>query len=176
MTELALIFAFGVLGLVFAAYLARWVLLCPPVDDGGPTGPAPPGMRAVIPPPASPGDREMTRVAGLVRVAAETFFRKQSSTILAVSAVLGGAIFLAYGLRRAGEGDPVPALELGVWLTLSFVLGARTQEIRGTDRVRSSAFRCRSTSKPLTLGRYKSSSTSWGRSVARPANLPSQKR
>ncbi len=124
MTELALIFAFGVLGLAFAAYLARWVLLCPPADDGGPAGPAPQGMRPVIPPPASPADREMARVAGLVRSAAETFFRKQSSTILAVSAVLGGAIFLAYGLRRAGEGDPVPALELGVWLTLSFALGA----------------------------------------------------
>jgi len=124
MTELALIFASGVLGVMFAAYLARWILLCPPADDGGPPAPAPPGMRAVIPPPASPGDREMARVAGLVRAAAETFFRKQSSTILAVSAVLGGAIFLAYGLRRAGEGDPVPALELGVWLTVSFALGA----------------------------------------------------
>src|SRR4051812_5316728 len=101
MTELALTVAIGVLGLAFAAYLARWVLACPA------------------------GDGEMARVARLVRGAAESFFRKQSSTIGAVSAVLGGAIFLAYGLlRRAGDGDPVPALELGVWLTLSFALGA----------------------------------------------------
>jgi K(+)-stimulated pyrophosphate-energized sodium pump len=101
MTELALTVAIGVLGLAFAAYLARWVLACPT------------------------GDGDMVRVARLVRAAAEGFFRKQSSTIAAVSAVLGGAIFLAYGLlRRAGDGDPVPALELGVWLTLSFALGA----------------------------------------------------
>lgn len=101
MTELALIFAVGVLGLAFAAYLARWVL-ARPVGEG-----------------------EMPRVAGLVRVAAEGFCGRLGSTIGAVSAVLGGAIFLAYGLlRRAGEGDPVPALELGVWLTISFALGA----------------------------------------------------
>jgi K(+)-stimulated pyrophosphate-energized sodium pump len=125
MTELALILAFGVLGLAFAAYLARWVLACPPANDGGPPAAAPPGIRPQIPPPASPGDREMARIAGLTRGAAEAFFRKQSTTILAVSAVLGGAIFLAYGLlRRAGDADPVPALELGVWLTLSFALGA----------------------------------------------------
>jgi K(+)-stimulated pyrophosphate-energized sodium pump len=125
MTELGLIFVFGVLGLGFAGYLARWVVSRPPADDGGPPAPVPPGMRPVIPPPAAPGDKEMARIAGLVRGAAEAFFRKQSSTILAVSAVLGGAIFLAYGLlRRAGDADPVPALELGVWLTISFALGA----------------------------------------------------
>src|SRR5580704_9634625 len=44
MTELALILAFGVLGLAFAAYLARWVLSCPPADDGGPPAPSPPGI------------------------------------------------------------------------------------------------------------------------------------
>jgi K(+)-stimulated pyrophosphate-energized sodium pump len=122
MTELALILAIGVLGLAFAAYLARWVLACPPGDDApAPSSPLSLPRHAA---PLPPGDAEMVRVAGLVRVAAETFFRKQSSTIGAVSAVLGGAIFLAYGLlRRAGDGDPVPALELGVWLTVSFALG-----------------------------------------------------
>ena len=35
-----------------------------------------------------------------------------------------GGNLLAYGLlRRAGEGNPVPALELGVWLTASFAVG-----------------------------------------------------
>ena len=123
MTELALILAVGVLGLAFAAYLARWVLACPPADDApAPSGPlALPRQQAT---PLPPGDAEMVRVAGLVRAAAEAFFRKQSSTIGAISAVLGGAIFLAYGLlRRAGDSDPVPALELGVWLTVSFALG-----------------------------------------------------
>lgn len=101
MTELALILAVGVLGLAFSGYLARWVLARPA------------------------GNSEMTKVAGLIRAAAEGFYRRQSSITGAVSAVLGGAIFLAYGLlRRAGGGDPVPALELGVWLTISFALGA----------------------------------------------------
>jgi K(+)-stimulated pyrophosphate-energized sodium pump len=50
----------------------------------------------------------------------------------AVSAVLGGAIFLAYGLlRRGGEKNPVPPLELGVWLTLSFAVGAASSVATG---------------------------------------------
>ena len=76
MTELALIFGISALGLAFAAYLARWVLAQPA------------------------GDGDMPRYAALIRGVAETFHRKQSSTIAAVSAVLGGAIFLAYGLLR----------------------------------------------------------------------------
>lgn len=100
MTELALIFGIGLLGLAFAAYLARWVLA------------------------QHAGDGEMPRLGDLIRSAAEGFFGKQSNTIGAISAVLGGAIFLAYGLRRAEEEAPIPALELGVWLTISFALGA----------------------------------------------------
>ncbi|MEO7328543.1 MAG: sodium/proton-translocating pyrophosphatase, partial [Minicystis sp.] len=100
MTELALIVGIGILGLAFSAYLGRWVLA------------------------QTEGDGELPRIGALVRAVTEDFVRKQSRTIGAVSAVLGGAIFLAYGLlRRAGEGDPVPALELGVWLTVSFALG-----------------------------------------------------
>ncbi|HVY49588.1 MAG TPA: sodium/proton-translocating pyrophosphatase [Minicystis sp.] len=101
MTELALILGCSVVGLAFAAYLARWVVARPQ------------------------GEPETVRASQLVRAAAESFLRRQNSTIGALSAVLGGAIFLAYGLLRgAGEGDPVPALELGVWLTLSFAIGA----------------------------------------------------
>jgi K(+)-stimulated pyrophosphate-energized sodium pump len=108
MTELALIFGIGALGLCFAGYLARWVLAQPA------------------------GEGEMLRYAALIRGVAETFYRKQSSTIAAVSAVLGGAIFLAYGLlRRVGEIDPVPALELGVWLTISFALGVASSVAAG---------------------------------------------
>ena len=131
MTELALILAVGVLGLAFAGYLARWVIARPPEDEPS----APPGPLAPRRAPAAdaaPGDSEMIRVAGLVRAAAEGFFAKQSSIIGAVSAVLGGAIFLAYGLlRRAGDADPVPALELGVWLTVSFALGVSGSVLAG---------------------------------------------
>ncbi|MFO0756186.1 MAG: sodium/proton-translocating pyrophosphatase [Byssovorax sp.] len=101
MTELALIFGIGVLGLAFAAYLGRWILA------------------------QTEGDGELARIGARVRAVTEGFSRRQGRTIGALSAVLGGAIFLAYGLlRRAGEGDPVPALELGVWLTVSFAVGA----------------------------------------------------
>src|SRR5688572_3674882 len=99
MTELALILGGGLLGLAFAAYLARWVLA------------------------RRPAEADMLRVAAVIQGVAEAFFRRQSSVIAAVSAVLGGAIFLAYGLLRgAGETNPVPALELGVWLTISFAV------------------------------------------------------
>ncbi|KYF74774.1 pyrophosphatase [Sorangium cellulosum] len=108
MTELALILSGGLIGLAFAAYLARWVIARPAVEP------------------------EMQRVAALIQGVAEAYFRRQSSVIGAVSAMLGGAIFLAYGLlRRAGEKNPVPALELGVWLTLSFAVGAASAVATG---------------------------------------------
>ncbi|MEJ7734950.1 MAG: sodium/proton-translocating pyrophosphatase [Polyangiaceae bacterium] len=101
MSELALLAALCAGGLAFAGWLARWLLSCPA------------------------GEVEMTRIAAQVQRAAEGFFRRQSSVVGALSALLGVAIFLAYGLlRRAGEGAPVPALQLGVWLTISFALGA----------------------------------------------------
>ncbi|WP_437593259.1 sodium-translocating pyrophosphatase [Sorangium sp. So ce1000] len=108
MTELALILSGGLIGLAFAAYLARWVVARPAVEP------------------------EMQRVAAIIQGVAEAYFRRQSSVIGAVSAMLGGAIFLAYGLlRRAGEKNPVPALELGVWLTLSFAVGAASAVATG---------------------------------------------
>src|SRR6185369_15360244 len=74
--------------------------------------------------PAPAGEPEMVRVAGLLRGAAEGFVRQQSTTVGAVAAVLGGAIFLSYGfLRKAGEEQPVSALEAGVWITISFAIG-----------------------------------------------------
>jgi K(+)-stimulated pyrophosphate-energized sodium pump len=123
MTELGLIVAFALLGLAFAVYLARWVLACPPAD--APRRPSGRGaLRTETAAPLAPMDREMARIAGLVRTTAEAFYARQSSTILALSAVLGGAVFLSYGLyRHAGERE-VSALELGVWLTVSFALGA----------------------------------------------------
>ncbi|AUX42005.1 pyrophosphatase [Sorangium cellulosum] len=108
MTELALILSGGLIGLAFAAYLARWVVARPAVEP------------------------EMQRVAATIQGVAEAYFRRQSGVIGAVSAMLGGAIFLAYGLLRgAGEKNPVPALELGVWLTLSFAVGAASAVAAG---------------------------------------------
>jgi K(+)-stimulated pyrophosphate-energized sodium pump len=98
--ELLLVFGIATLALLFAGYLARSIL------------------------PAPDGEPEMVRVAALLRSAAEGFVRQQSTTVGAVAAVLGGAIFLSYGfLRRAGEDQPVSALETGVWITVSFTVG-----------------------------------------------------
>lgn len=98
--ELILVFAIAALALVFTAFLAR----------------------SVLPPPE--GEAEMVRVAAQLRGAAETFVRQQATTVGAVAAVLGGAIFLSYGLlRKAGEDQPVSALETGVWITASFTVG-----------------------------------------------------
>jgi K(+)-stimulated pyrophosphate-energized sodium pump len=100
MTELALTFALCVLGLTFAAYLARWVLARPD------------------------GEGDLVDLGALIRAAAEGFSRRLHRTIGAVAAALGGTIFLAYGLLRgAKEVDPVPPLQLGVWLTASFAVG-----------------------------------------------------
>lgn len=100
MMELILIFAIAALALGFTAFLAR----------------------SVLPPPE--GEPEMVRVAQQLRSAAEGFVRQQSTTVGAVAALLGGAIFLSYGLlRRAGQGETVSALETGVWITASFTVG-----------------------------------------------------
>ncbi|AKT40172.1 sodium/proton-translocating pyrophosphatase [Chondromyces crocatus] len=108
MTELALILGGGLLGLASAAYLARWVTLRPLTEP------------------------EIAKVASLIQGVAEAFFKRQSGVIGAVSAAAGGAIFLAYGLLRgAGEKNPVPALELGVWLTVSFAIGAASSVATG---------------------------------------------
>jgi K(+)-stimulated pyrophosphate-energized sodium pump len=108
MIELGLIFAISTAALSFAAFLARWVHSRPL------------------------GDAATQRVADLVREAAEGFERRQGSTIGALSAVFGGAVFLAYGLLRTGGVDePLPALEVGVWLTASFAVGAASSVFVG---------------------------------------------
>ncbi|MEZ4296681.1 MAG: sodium/proton-translocating pyrophosphatase [Polyangiaceae bacterium] len=98
--ELLLVFAIAALALIFTAFLSR----------------------AVLPPPE--GEPEMVRVAGQLRAAVEGFVRQQSTAVGAVAAVLGGAIFLSYGLlQKAGQDQPVSALETGVWLSVSFAVG-----------------------------------------------------
>ncbi len=99
MTELVVVLFLSIVGLGVAAYLVRWLL----------------GLPA--------GDTDMNGVASLVREAAETFSRRQGGTTAALGALVGGALFLAYGLRPS-VADPVNGLELGVWLLVSFGIGA----------------------------------------------------
>src|SRR5579864_7281 len=99
MTELSLILAVAIVGLALSGYLARWLLSRPL------------------------GDSEMNRVANLVRAACESFMRRQSGTVLALSGLATGSVFLAYGVRRASS-ETISRLETGVWLTVSCAAGA----------------------------------------------------
>jgi K(+)-stimulated pyrophosphate-energized sodium pump len=99
LTEILVVLAISIAAFGAAGYLVRWLV-------GQPSG-----------------DAEMSRVASLVQSGADGFARRQSSIIGALAALLGGVLFLAYGLRPAA-GDVVPGFELGVWLTLSFAVGA----------------------------------------------------
>ncbi len=99
MVELALIGATGLLSLGFAAWLVRWVLARPSLSEAA-----------------------SVRLAAAVRTASERFSRRLSGVIGALVALLGGVLFLAYGLY-AGTRETVAPLRLGVWLTLSLLLG-----------------------------------------------------
>lgn len=108
MIELALIFGLSMLGIGFAAFLARWVFARPI------------------------GDVPLAESAARIGLVADAFFRRKSGAVSALSAVLGGAIFLGYGLLRGGPtGAPFSMLERGVWLTLSFALGAGLSLVAG---------------------------------------------
>ena len=100
MIEVGLVVLTSLLGLGFAALLAR-------------------GLGA-----SSPQDGEGRRLAEAVRVAATAFQRRQAGALAVVAALSGGGVFLAYGLLRTDErATAIPPLELGVWLTGSFAVG-----------------------------------------------------
>jgi K(+)-stimulated pyrophosphate-energized sodium pump len=98
--ELGLVFGLGLFGLGAAAYLRRWMLAVA-VDHA-----------------------DMVSAAELIRRVANGFFRRQTSTIAALSAALAGVIFLAYGLLQHNHDEAISPLERGVWLTISFIVGA----------------------------------------------------
>lgn len=100
MIELGLVFGLGLFGLGAAVYLRRWMLAVG-LDHAG-----------------------LASAAELVREVTHAFFRRQASTAAALSAALAGTIFLAYGLLQPKPGEVISSLELGVWLTASFVVGA----------------------------------------------------
>lgn len=107
MVELSLTFALCAYGLAFVLWASRWL------DARAAPGP------------------EITRSAALVARAVRGFVRRQSAAVAVLSSIVGGALFLGYGLLRPpAAGDPrapaVSYLESGVWLSVSFVVGAGT--------------------------------------------------
>jgi K(+)-stimulated pyrophosphate-energized sodium pump len=101
MTELLLICAIGVLGVAFATTVARWLLLCPR------------------------GDADLIHVAELVTGGVVRYLRRQNVVAVASAAVMGAAVFLAYGLAYQVEVvTAVSPREHGVWLAVSHACGA----------------------------------------------------
>jgi K(+)-stimulated pyrophosphate-energized sodium pump len=108
MTELALVLAFAVLGLVFAAATARALL-----------------GRAAEP--------ELAELARLIAGGARRYLGRQSRVALAVAAALGATVLLAYGVAYQTDAvRAVPAREFGAWVTGGYLAGAAVALSAGT--------------------------------------------
>jgi K(+)-stimulated pyrophosphate-energized sodium pump len=106
---IGLVIGISLFGLVFAYYLARWVL-------GHDTG-----------------SEAMQRISNAIKEGAEAFLRRQNRTIILLAVAFAVLLFLGYGVIRAHrEFDPVESsAELAGWITLSFVFGAICSLIAG---------------------------------------------
>jgi K(+)-stimulated pyrophosphate-energized sodium pump len=104
----AFVIAVSFLSLVFAIYLARWVLAR---DTGTP---------------------KMREISDAIKEGAEAFLSRQNRTIILMSAVLAAVIFFLYAYVRApSPADPVAPVQMAFWTTFSFVLGALCSVIAG---------------------------------------------
>jgi K(+)-stimulated pyrophosphate-energized sodium pump len=92
----------SVVGLLFAAYLSRWVLR------------------------HGTGSAAMQKISNAIKSGAEAFLRRQNRTILLLALALAAFLFFGYGfIRSHHDFDPVgSSLELATWITISFVFGA----------------------------------------------------
>ncbi len=104
-----LVIGISVLGLVFAAFLAKWVL------------------------GHDMGSEAMQRISNAIREGAEAFLRRQNKTILYLAVLFAAVLFIGYGFVRQHQAfDPVgSSLEMATWVTLSFVLGALCSVLAG---------------------------------------------
>jgi K(+)-stimulated pyrophosphate-energized sodium pump len=94
--------------LLFAVYLARWVLN----NDTG--------------------TKAMQDISNAIKEGAEAFLARQNKTIVTLAVVLAALIFILYGyVRKPSPADPVPPIELAFWTTLSFALGALCSVVAG---------------------------------------------
>jgi len=105
---LSFVFIAGLVGLLFAIYLARDVLR------------------------RDSGTDAMKEIAGAIRSGAEAFLRRQNRTIAYMSVALACLIYILYAFIREGnEHDPAPASVLAFWTTVSFLFGAGCSVISG---------------------------------------------
>lgn len=106
--ELGLTLGCSVFALLFAVYLAKWVLKN---DDGTPA---------------------MKEIADAIREGAEAFLSRQYKTIAALTIPVTAILYVLYAFIRPGsEHDPVSTTELAVYVAGSFILGAICSAIAG---------------------------------------------
>jgi K(+)-stimulated pyrophosphate-energized sodium pump len=98
---LLLVIAISFFSLLFAVYLARYVVQ------------------------RDTGSAAMQEISNAIKEGAEAFLSRQNRTIILLAALLAVLIFVLYGyVRTPSPADPAPPFELAFWTTLSFVLGA----------------------------------------------------
>jgi K(+)-stimulated pyrophosphate-energized sodium pump len=103
-----LVIAISCFSLLFALYLARYVV-----------------QRDV-------GTDKMQEISNAIKEGAEAFLSRQNRTIVSLAAVLAVLIFVLYAfVRTPSPADPVPPVQMAFWTTLAFVLGALCSVIAG---------------------------------------------
>lgn len=96
-----LVIGISCLSLLFAVYLARYVI---EHDMGTP---------------------KMQEISNAIKEGAEAFLARQNKTIVLLAALLAALIFVLYAfVRTPNPADPARPVELAFWTTLSFILGA----------------------------------------------------
>jgi K(+)-stimulated pyrophosphate-energized sodium pump len=103
-----LVITISCLSLLFAVYLARFVLR------------------------HDMGTDKMQEISNAIKEGAEAFLSRQNRTIISLAALLAALIFILYAFARTpNPADPVPPLQLAFWTTVAFVLGAVCSVIAG---------------------------------------------
>jgi K(+)-stimulated pyrophosphate-energized sodium pump len=78
------------------------------------------------------GTPEMQVISNAIKEGAEAFLRRQYKTISMLSVVFAAIIFILYAfLRKPNPNDPVPALAMAGYVTVSFIFGAVSSGIAG---------------------------------------------
>ena len=96
-----LVIAISCFSLLFAVYLARYVV-----------------QREM-------GTERMQEISNAIKEGAEAFLSRQNRTIITLAALLALLIFVLYAyVRTPNPADPMPPVEMAFWTTASFVLGA----------------------------------------------------
>ncbi|HET8917623.1 MAG TPA: sodium/proton-translocating pyrophosphatase, partial [Candidatus Binatia bacterium] len=103
-----LVITISCLSLLFAVYLARYVLR------------------------HDMGTDKMQEISNAIKEGAEAFLSRQNRTIILFASVLAVLIFLLYAfVRTPSPADPVLPVQMAFWTTFSFVLGALCSVIAG---------------------------------------------